>query len=160
MQNNQMKGKQSVSLQEPVYINATASVVGKKEGEGPLGLLFDMVGEDDKFHAATWEESESELQKTAVYLTLQKAGLKSRDVRYLLAGDLLGQAMATSFGLQSFEIPLFGLYGACSTCGESLSLGTMVVAGGFADRVICVTSSHFASAEKEFRFSIWKSKTP
>ena len=149
-----MQGKQSISLKEPVYMNATASVVGKKEGEGPLGLLFDMVGEDDKFGAKTWEEAESELQKTAVYMTMQKAGIKAGDIRYLFAGDLLGQEMATSFGLESFEIPLFGLYGACSTCGESLSLGTVAIAGGFADQVICVTSSHFASAEKEFRFPL------
>ncbi|MBE5868823.1 MAG: stage V sporulation protein AD [Lachnospiraceae bacterium] len=147
-------GKQSIQLDKPVYINGSASVVGTKEGEGPLGLLFDMVGEDDMFGCQSWEEAESSLQKDAVYLALQKAGKKPEDMRYIFAGDLLGQSIATSFGLMNYQIPLLGVYGACSTCGESLTLGSMAVAGGFADRVVCVTSSHFASAEKEFRFPL------
>ena len=147
-------GKQSVRLPVPVYIRNSASVVGKKEGEGPLGLLFDMIGEDDMFGAATWEEAESSLQKDAVYLALGKAKLKPEDMKYIFAGDLLGQSIATSFGLMSYNIPLLGVYGACSTCGESISLGAMAISGGFAENVICVTSSHFASAEKEFRFPL------
>lgn len=151
---NQQLGKASISFGIPTYIINSASIVGTKEGQGPLKDLFDMVGEDDMFGAKTWEEAESNLQKDAVYLALNKAKLKPQDVRYLFAGDLLGQSIATSFGVSSFEIPVFGLYGACSTCGESLSLGTMAICGGYADRVICVTSSHFASAEKEFRFPL------
>ena len=147
-------GKQSIKLPSPVYILASASVVGTKEGEGPLGTMFDMVGTDDLFGCATWEEAESTLQKEAVTLALGKAKMKPEELRYIFAGDLLGQAMATSFGLGSFQVPLFGLFGACSTCGESLSLGAMAVAGGFAKQVISVTSSHFASAEKEFRFPL------
>lgn len=145
-------GKQSIKLPMPIYIRESASVVGEKEGKGPLGSLFDMVGDDETFGCASWEEAESTLQKEAVTLALGKAGMEKEDVRYLLAGDLLGQTIATSFGLRDFEIPLFGLYGACSTCGETLSLGAMILGGGFAKNVICVTSSHFASAEKEFRF--------
>lgn len=145
-------GKQSIQLPKPVYIRESASVVGEKEGKGPLGSLFDMVGDDETFGCASWEEAESTLQKEAVTLALGKAGVKKEDVRYLLAGDLLGQTIATSFGLREFEIPLFGLYGACSTCGETISLGAMILGGGFAKNVMCVTSSHFASAEKEFRF--------
>lgn len=148
------QGKQSIRLDEPVYINGNASVVGKKEGEGPLGLLFDMVGEDDMFGCNTWEEAESSLQKDAVSLALGKAGKKAEEIRYVFAGDLLGQSIATSFGIMNYRIPLFGVYGACSTCGETLSLGAMTVAGGFAEQVLCVTSSHFASAEKEFRFPL------
>ncbi|MBR5248473.1 MAG: stage V sporulation protein AD [Lachnospiraceae bacterium] len=151
---NQQVGKASIRFGEPVYIINSASIVGTKEGQGPLKDLFDMVGEDDMFGAKTWEEAESSLQKDAVYLALNKANLKPNDVRYLFAGDLLGQSIATSFGVSSFEIPMFGVYGACSTCGESLSLGAMTIAGGYADRVVCVTSSHFASAEKEFRFPL------
>lgn len=151
---NQHLGRASVKLAEPVYIRNSGSVVGKKEGEGPLGLLFDMVGEDDMFGCNTWEEAESSLQKDAVYLALGKTGLKPEDIQYLFAGDLLGQSIATSFGISTFEIPLLGVYGACSTCGESLSLGAMSVSGGYADNVVCVTSSHFASAEKEFRFPL------
>lgn len=150
-QKGKRRGKQSVAYECPVYINASACIAGKKEGEGPLAELFDMIGEDDLFGCNTWEEAESSLQKDAVYLAMGKAGLDSREVQYLFAGDLLGQSIATSFGIMAYEIPLFGLYGACSTCGESLSLGSMTIDGGFARNVICVTSSHFASAEKEFR---------
>lgn len=151
---NQQKGKASIGLAEPVYIRSSASIVGKKEGEGPFGLLFDMVGEDDLFGCKTWEDAESNLQKDAVYLALGKAGLKPEDIKYLFAGDLLGQSIASSFGLSTYGIPLFGVYGACSTCGESLTLGSMAISGGYADTAVCVTSSHFASAEKEFRFPL------
>lgn len=151
---NQHLGKSSIRFKEPVYIAGSASVVGSKEGEGPLGLLFDMVGEDDMFGCTSWEEAESNLQKDAVYLAMEKTGIKTTDVDFMFAGDLLGQSIATSFGIASYQIPHFGLYGACSTCGESLALGSMAIAGEFADKVICVTSSHFASAEKEFRFPL------
>lgn len=147
-------GKQSVKLPMPIYIRESASIVGQKEGNGPLGSLFDVVGDDELFGCNSWEEAESTLQKEAVTLTLGKSGIDNKDVRYLLAGDLLGQTIATSFGLGGFEIPLFGVYGACSTCGETISLGAMLLGGGFAQNVICVTSSHFASAEKEFRFPL------
>lgn len=150
----QKLGKASVCLEKPVYIINSASIVGKKEGEGPLGLLFDMVGEDDMFGCNTWEEAESSLQKDAIYMALGKAGLKPEDISFVFAGDLLGQSIATSFGIATYQIPLLGVYGACSTCGESLTIGAMCVAGGFAERVVCVTSSHFASAEKEFRFPL------
>ena len=147
-------GLQSVRLPVPVYIRNSASVVGKKEGDGPLGLLFDMVGEDDMFGCESWEDAESSLQKDAVYLALGKAKLKPEDMKYIFAGDLLGQSIATSFGIMNFGIPLLGVYGACSTCGESLSLGAMAVAAGYAENVVCVTSYHFASAEEEFRFPL------
>ncbi len=151
---NQKLGRASVRLERPVYILNSASVVGTKEGQGPLGLLFDKVGRDDMFGCKTWEEAESALQKEAVGLALEKAGLRPEDISYIFAGDLLGQSMATSFGISSYQIPLLGVYGACSTCGESLALGAMSIAGGCADKVACVTSSHFASAEKEFRFPL------
>lgn len=148
------KGTQSLLFERNIFIKDSASIVGTKEGKGPLGNLFDMVGNDDMFGCQTWEEAESSLQKDAVYMALGKAKLKPSDMRYIFAGDLLGQSIATSYGILNYEIPFFGLYGACSTCGESLSLGSMAVCGGFADKVICVTSSHFASAEKEFRFPL------
>lgn len=151
---NQKLGKASIRLEKPVYILNSASIVGTKEGQGPLGLLFDKTGQDDMFGCKTWEEAECTLQKEAVGLALEKAGLRPEDISYIFAGDLLGQSMATSFGISSYQIPLLGVYGACSTCGESLTLGAMSIAGGFADRVVCVTSSHFASAEKEFRFPL------
>lgn len=151
---DQQIGRGSLCFSEAPFILSSASVVGTKEGEGPLGSCFDMVGADDKFGQDTWEAAESSLQKEAVTLALGKAKCKAEDIRYLFAGDLLGQEIASSFGLKSFEIPLFGLYGACSTCGESLSLAAMCLAAGYADKVAAVTSSHFASAEKQFRFPL------
>lgn len=148
------KGKQSLQYERDVFIKASASIVGTKEGQGPLGDLFDMVGEDDMFGCQNWEAAESTLQQDAIYTALGKAKLKPSDIRYIFAGDLLGQSIASSYGILNYEIPFFGLYGACSTCGESLSLGSMAICGGFAERVVCVTSSHFASAEKEFRFPL------
>lgn len=147
-------GTQSMKFPVPVFIRESACIVGKKEGEGPLGDQFDMVGDDDLFGCNTWEEAESSLQRDALHLAVKKAGLNTTDIRFLFAGDLLGQSIATSFGLAQYERPLFGLYGACSTCGLSLSLGAMAISGGFAEYVGCVTSSHFASAEKEFRFPL------
>lgn len=148
------QGKQSIKIPVPVYIRASASVVGTKEGEGPLGDLFDVVGVDDKFGCDTWEEAESTLQKEALQMAIGKAGLSREDIRFLFAGDLLGQCIASSFGLGGFGIPLVGMYGACSTCGLSLSMATIMIAGGMAQYTACVTSSHFASAEKEFRFPL------
>ena len=111
----QKLGKASVCLDKPVYILNSASIVGKKEGEGPLGLLFDMIGEDDMFGCNTWEEAESNLQKDTIYMALGKAGLKPADISFVFAGDLLGQSIATSFGIATYQIPLLGVYGACST---------------------------------------------
>ena len=149
-----MIGKASVVYSEPVYIVNSASVVGKKEGEGPLGALFDHVGEDDLFGCKTWEEAESTLQKDAIYLALKKAGVEPQQIRFLCAGDLLGQCMASSFGVASFQIPLLGLYGACSTCGEGLMVASLLISAGYGDLAMSVTSSHFASAEKEFRYPL------
>lgn len=154
MKNNNIKGSQSIQFENPVYIIERASVAGKKESEGPLGNLFDIVEEDPMFGMNTWEEAESHIQKQAVEKLLEKAKLKSKDIRYMFAGDLLGQLIATSFGIMDFEIPLFGLYGACSTMGESMGLAAMTVNAGYADNVIALASSHFASAEKQFRFPL------
>lgn len=148
------RGKQSLQFAEAPYIISSASIVGKKEGEGPLGNCFDVVGEDDKFGQNTWEEAESTLQKEAFSMAVGKAGLTKEEIRYLFSGDLLGQEIATSFGVVDYQVPLFGLYGACSTCGEALALGAMCVAAGYARYVVSMTSSHFASAEKQFRFPL------
>ena len=148
------QGRQSIKIPVPVYIRASASIAGSKEGDGPLGDLFDMVGVDDKFGSNTWEEAESTLQKETLQLAIGKAGLSGENIRFLLAGDLLAQSMASSFGLASFQIPLIGLYGACSTCGLSLAMAAALIVGGMAQYVASVTSSHFASAEKEFRYPL------
>ena len=116
-----IKGKQSIAFENPPYILSAASIVGQKEGEGPLGDYFDKVEPDPQLGKDTWEEAESELQKQAAQMALQKAGLTQQDIRYLFCGDLLGQIIASSFGMLELQIPMFGLYGACSTAGESLS---------------------------------------
>lgn len=147
-------GKQSLSFENPPHIVSYASIVGQKESEGPLGSYFDAVCEDPTVGAKNWEEAESALQKQAAKMALSKALLTPEDIRYLFSGDLLGQIIASSFGMLDLKIPMFGLYGACSTAGESLSLSAMMVAAGYADYAMAVTSSHFASAEKQFRYPL------
>ena len=149
-----IKGKQSIAFKKPPYILSAASIVGQKEGDGPLGKYFDKIETDPQLGKNTWEEAESELQKQAAQMALQKAGLTQQDIRYLFSGDLLGQIIASSFGMLELQIPMFGLYGACSTAGESLSLAAMIVAAGYANHCLAVTSSHFASAEKQFRYPL------
>lgn len=143
-----------MKFDKPPCIIGAASVVGSKEGEGPLGQRFDVVEQDPMFGTDNWEAAESKMQKTASDLAIEKSGVMRKEIRYLFAGDLLGQLIATSFGTVDLEIPMFGLYGACSTMGEALTLASMTIAGGFADYVLAVTSSHFASAEKQFRFPL------
>lgn len=149
-----LKGKQSILFDNAPYIQSSGSVVGKKEGEGPLGRLFDIVEEDNLFGQDSWEEAESEMQKEACLMAIGKAQIQPDEVRYLFGGDLLRQGIATSMGLEELHIPLFGLYGACSTSGEALALSSMSVAAGYGDYILAVTSSHFGSAEKEFRFPL------
>ena len=150
----QIKGKQSISFDYAPYIISSASVVGKKESEGPLGKEFDRTSEDNLFGQKTWELAEGHMQQMACRITLDKAGEAPEDVRFLYGGDLLRQGIATSMGLENLQIPLFGLFGACSTSGEALALSAMSVAAGYGERMLAVTSSHFASAEKEFRFPL------
>ncbi len=147
-------GKQSIQFREAPHIVSAASIVGKKEGEGPLGKLFDQIEEDPMVGQASWEEAESALQKKAAGLAMEKAGPGVPPVRYLFSGDLLGQLIATSFGVMDLKLPLFGLYGACSTIGEALMLAAMTVQGGYSDAVLALTSSHFGSAEKQFRYPL------
>lgn len=150
----QKRGSQSICFENAPYIVSRACVAGKKEGEGPLGKRIDFINQDDMFGMKSWEEAESEMQRRTVEILLEKSKFSKKDIRYIFAGDLLGQLIATSFGIMDFEIPLFGLYGACSTMGESIALGSMTVNAGYADHVIALASSHFASAEKQFRFPL------
>ena len=151
---DQVKGSQSIVFSSAPYIVSAASVAGSKEAEGPLGKLFDMTNQDDLFGAQTWEEAESNMQKEACVLALGKAHIRAEEVRYLFGGDLLRQGIATSMGVEALQIPMFGLYGACSTSGEALALSSMSVAAGYGEYMLAVTSSHFGSAEKEFRFPL------
>lgn len=151
---SQMTGTQSIRFDREIYVNSYASVVGKKEGEGPLGAQFDQVEEDPLFGCSTWEEAESRFQTEAARRAVKKAGLSMEEIRLIYAGDLLAQCAASTFGIANLERPLYGLFGACSTMGEALSMASMAVAGGYADPVLALTSSHFCSAEKEFRFPL------
>ena len=148
---NKKLGKQTVALGNPPYIISHAAVVGSKEGEGPLKDSFDMIVSDDKMGQKSWDLAEGAFQKTAVEIALGKANLENKDIDYILSGDLQNQCAATHYGLRETNIPFLGLYGACSTMIESLSIGAFLMSGNYAERVICLTSSHFCSAEKQFR---------
>lgn len=151
---SQVVGKQSLLFTNPPYVQFSGCIAGKKEGEGPMGHLIEEINEDPMFGMNTWEEAESMMQTMAVKKILKKANILPNEIRYIFAGDLLGQLIGTTFGLMDFNIPLFGLYGACSTMGESMALGAMCVSGGFADRVLAMASSHYAGAEKQFRYPL------
>lgn len=147
-------GKQTVRLSEGVVILSAASTVGPKEAEGPLGKYFDQTVEDSFFGEKSWELAESKFVEKNMGLAIQKANLKPKDIDYILCGDLLNQCTGSTFGIKNLEIPFFGLFGACSTMGESMSLGAMLVDGGFANYVLTGASSHFCAAEKQFRFPL------
>lgn len=147
-------GSSSISFNRPVYFESAASIVGKKEGEGPLGEKFDRINKDPMFGTDTWEAAESSMQKETASLAIKKAGLSVRDIRMVFAGDLLSQTIASSFGIAEMGLPYYGLYGACSTIGEALALGAISVSAGYGTHILCATSSHFATAEKEFRYPL------
>lgn len=130
----QMTGKQSISFAKAVYIEGSAAIVGEKEKDGPLGEYFSHTLSDPMCGQESWEEGESELQLATAKLAMQKANVRPEQIRMIFAGDLLAQSIASSFGLVDLNCPLYGLFGACSTMGEALSLGAMAVAGGYGDR--------------------------
>lgn len=144
-------GKQTVKLENAPVIVETASIVGVKEGKGPLRDTFDKILDDDTLGEKSWEKSESTLQRKTALLALEKANLKQSDINYVLAGDLLNQCVGAHYSVRDLDIPFLGLYGACSTMTESMSIGAMLVDGGFANYAMCLTSSHFCSSERQFR---------
>lgn len=154
MNTQQTIGFASIAFKNPVYFLSAASIVGQKEGEGPLSAFFDLISDSPMFGCASWEEGESTMQKETARLAIGKAGLTPESVRLSFAGDLLAQEISSSFGIASLKIPFYGIYGACSTMGEALSLGAIIVSGGYGTPVLCAASSHFASAEKEFRYPL------
>lgn len=147
-------GKQTVKIQTPVTIAASASIVGPKEGKGPLRSFFDSIIDDEMWGEKSWEKAESKMIKETYLRILNKSDKQPGDINYIFSGDLLNQCTASSHGFKDSGVPIFGLYGACSTMAESMILGAMSVDGGFADNVVCITSSHFCSAEKQFRFPL------
>lgn len=147
-------GTQTVAFQNPPNITTAACIVGPKEGQGPLKGYFDQVIDDEMWGEKSWEKAESKLVKEVVAMLIKKSNLQNDKINYIIAGDLLNQCSAANFGLRETSIPFFGVFGACSTMAESMSLGAMIVDGGYADNVICMTSSHFCSAERQFRFPL------
>jgi stage V sporulation protein AD len=149
-----MRGKQSFILPKPVVITTWASVAGKKEKEGPLGHFFDITDDDTFFGQKTWEQGEKRMQQLALQTLMKKAALRPSDLGLVFSGDLLNQCIGSSFTLRNTGIPHVGLYGACSTMAESLMMASMCVGGGFFDKVVAMTSSHFASSERQYRFPL------
>ncbi len=148
------RGKQSFSFDKPPVIADWASVAGKKESEGPLAQKFDITRTDTYFGQKTWEQAEKKMQQLALDTLLQKSKLQADALDLVFSGDLLNQCIGSSFTLRNRNIPHVGLYGACSTMAEGLMMASLAVGGGIGDRVVAITSSHFASSERQYRFPL------
>lgn len=144
----------TIYFKNPVYIRSWAVCAGKKEGEGPLGDRFDVVCPDGWYGEKSWEKAEMKMVTTAWQTALQKASMAPGEIGCALGGDLLNQCVSTSFGFRDSQIPFLGLYGACSTMAESLLLGSSLVSGGIQQHVLCTASSHFCSAERQYRYPL------
>jgi len=147
-------GDQSIVFENPVSILCTASTVGPKEGEGPLASYFDVVHEDIMVGEDSWEKAESTMAKDNFGLVLHKSGLNKKSIDFVLSGDLSNQLTGSTFGVRDLELPFLGIFGACSTFGEGIGLGSILIDGGFAHYVMSGASSHFCAAEKQFRFPL------
>ena len=137
-----------------VYLNSYASTVGPKEGDGPLKYSFDEITEDEMYDETTWEKAESKMIKNTYIKVLSKGNVLPGDINYILTGDLLNQCIASSFGLKDSQTPFLGLYGACSTMAEGIAAGAMIMDGGFANNIVAITSSHYCSSERQYRFPV------
>ena len=147
-------GKQTVKFDAPPTILQTASIVGPKEADGPLASYFDNCLEDEFWGEKTWEKAESKIIKETVNTVIAKSGLASDKIDYCFAGDLLNQCISSSFGLRELNLPFIGIFGACSTFVEALMLASIFIEGGAGEHALCAASSHFCSAEKQFRFPL------
>ena len=146
--------KQSFIFREPPVITAWASIAGKKEGQGPLASYYDITEQDSYFGQRTWEQAEKRMQQMALDTLSMKAGISKKQIDLVVSGDLLNQCIGSSFTLRNTNIPHLGLYGACSTMAESLLVGSVFVSAGIFDTVAAMTSSHFASSERQYRFPL------
>ena len=151
---NLHRGKQSLILDHHPAILASSAIGGKKEEEGPLTAYFDYTSKDTSFQQSSWEKAERTMLEMAFQAAKDKAGLETSDVQVLFAGDLLNQCISSSFAMRDTGVPFLGLYGACSTMAESLCLAGMMVNGGYAKIAGAMSSSHFASAERQYRFPL------
>ena len=144
----------TIAMNTSPSVASYAAAVGKMEGEGPLSHCFDYIAEDVTLGESSWEKSESKLQQQAFSAALAKGGFSQKDIDFLFAGDLLNQCTGSAYGARDTEIPFVGLYGACSTMAESLALGSLLLDGGHAEQVICAASSHFCTAERQYRYPL------
>ena len=151
---SQKIGRSTLLLNSYPSVKAFAAIVGKKEGEGPLARHFDVIFDDTTLGEETWEKAESRMQREAVIKALEKAKSASTEIDFIFAGDLLNQCISSHYGLRDLNIPFYGLYGACSTMAEGLSLASIFVDNGLAKHAMAVTSSHFCSAERQFRLPL------
>ena len=147
-------GRGVVYFDTPVFIASSAAVAGKKEGAGPMGQCFDRVEQDSRFGQKTWEQAESRMQQETIWLALDKAGLTADSADLILAGDLINQCTSSTYSIRPFGIPFLGLFGACSTMAESLIIGSLFLSAGGGERAVCATSSHFSTAERQFRYPL------
>lgn len=147
-------GKYTIEMENSPTILASAGVCGKKESQGPLGDQFDKVFQDTTLNEPSWEKSESRLQAEAVNTALKKLNMETSQINYIFAGDLLNQCMSSSFGLRELGIPFLGQFGACSTMAQTLFLAATTIEAGISDYSVAVTSSHFCSSERQFRFPL------
>ena len=147
-------GNQSFILKNRINIAATACIGGPKEKEGPLHQYFDQCLDDEFWGEKSWESAESKFVKETVNMAIAKSGLPSKDIDICFAGDLLNQCIASSFGLREANLPFIGLFGACSTFVESLIVASSFIDGDFITNAVCSASSHFCSAEKQFRYPL------
>ena len=146
-------GKQTISFDFPPTITECNSIVGPKEAQGPLAKYFDLTLDDEFWGEKSWEKAESKIIKENVNALVTKSGISTNNIDCIFAGDLLNQCISSSFGLRDSNIPFIGMFGACSTFVESMCMGAIAIES-FAQNVICATSSHFCSAEKQFRFPL------
>lgn len=147
-------GEQTYIIPMPVYIAEKFTIAGPLEGEGSFGEYYDMVLEDDEWDCKSHEKTEIKMRKNAIEQLLERANLTEHDIDCLMGGDLLNQIVPTTFSAREFETPFVGLYTACSTYGLALALAAMAISGGFMSKVICSTSSHYGTAERQYRFPL------
>ena len=147
-------GAATILMENKISVTSFSAVGGKKEGEGPMRGCFDYIDSDDRFGQNSFEEAESAMQGIAMQNMLEKRGIEPKELSMMFGGDLLNQCIGTSFGVFDFRVPYIGIYGACSTMSEGLMLAAMSVDSGAGDRVAAITSSHFCTAERQYRMPL------
>ncbi|MBR5485684.1 MAG: stage V sporulation protein AD [Oscillospiraceae bacterium] len=147
-------GKYTLTMENSPSVIGFAAVASKKESEGPMARYIDILNDDSTFGEKTWEKAESRMQKDAVNKALDKCSMAASQLDCIFAGDLLNQCISSNYGLRELGVPFVGLYGACSTMAESLALASLFVDCSMAQHAAAVTSSHFCSAERQFRFPL------